>query len=168
MNENIGSPTGGTFTPVYVAITGVTATGATTFTATPVGTAAAISYCIKGKAYTKATISGGATPTTDAISGSAFTALAANQGCVFVLGLDAAANIKAAQGTVAPLDAGGNFAVRSEFPPLPDTIAPFAYIVCKNGATGSAWTFGTSNWNATGMTATPVSLMTLPGRPQVS
>ncbi len=167
MNDNLGSPTGGTFTPTYVAITAVTATATATFTATPVGTAAAISYCIKGKAYTKATITTTSPGTTDAITSAAFVALAANQGCVVVLGLDSGGNIKAAQGTVATM-AGGSFVTRSEFPVLPDTIAPFAYIVCANGATGSAWTFGTSNWNATGMTATPVSVMCLPSRPQVS
>lgn len=168
MNNNIGTPFAATFCPTYVAITGVTSTGASTFTATPVGTAAAIGYCINGKAYTKATISGGTTPTTDAITGATHVSLAANQGCVFVLGLDAAGAIKAVQGTVQALDSGGNFIARSEFPLVPDTIAAFCYIVCKNGSTGSAWAFGTSNWNATGMTATPVSVMMLPSRPQIS
>jgi len=152
----------------YVAVTGVTAQAATTFTATPVGTSAAISFMVKGKAFTKATISGGTTPTTDAITGAAHTALAASEGNVYVLGLDAGGNIKLAGGNVQKLDAAGNFVSRSEFPPMPDTIAPFAYIVCKNGSTGSAWTIGSSNWNATGMTATPVNIMALPSRPQVS
>jgi hypothetical protein len=159
---------GPTFCPTYVAVTGVTATGATTFTATPVGTAAAIGFCIKGKAYTKATISGGATPTTDAITGAAFLPLAASRACNFVLGLDSGGNIKAAQGTIVTLDPSGNLQADSEFPFLPDTMCPFAYITCKNGSTGSAWTFGSSNWNATGMTATPVSVMALPARPQAT
>lgn len=168
MNETLGVPSGGSMVTNYVAITGITATGATTFTATPVGTAAAISFMVKGKSFTKATISGGATPTTDAITAAAFVALAANQGCVFVIGLDASGNVKAAQGNVQSLDSAGSFVARSEFPSMPDTIAPLTYVVCKNGSTGTAWTFGTSNWNATGMTATPVNIMALPSRPQVS
>jgi len=85
-----------------------------------------------------------------------------------VLGLDSGGNIKAMQGPIITLDAAGNFQSAAEFPVVPDTIAAFAYIVCKNGSTGSAWTFGTSNWNATGMTATPVSIFGLPARPVTS
>jgi hypothetical protein len=43
-----------------------------------------------------------------------------------------------------------------------------SYIVVKNGSTGSNWTFGTSNWNATGITLGIQDVMTLTGRPQVS
>jgi hypothetical protein len=168
MQDTLGNFFGATMCSTYVAITGVTATGATTFTATPVGTAAAISFCIKGKAFTKATIAGGATPTTDAVTAAAFPPLAANQGTIVVLGLNAAGTILAAQGSIEGLDSGGNFQVAPQFPSLPDTMCPFAYIVVKDGATGGAWTFGTSNWNATGITATPVSVMMLPARPQTA
>ena len=169
MNENIGSPTGGTYFTNKAVTTGITGQGATTFSCTPAGTAHKMEFVVNGKACNKAAISGGATPTTDAISGLAFTALAANQGCVFVYALNAAGTISAVQGTIVPLDRSGNFvAARSEFPALPDTLAPFCYVVCKNGSTGSAWTFGTSQWIATGMTATPVDVLALPARPQVS
>lgn len=168
MNSNMGSPYGGTFNPTYVAVTGVTATGATTFTATPVGTAAAISFLIRGYIYTKATISGGATPTTDAVTGAAFVPLAASRACIVVLCLDSSGNIKAVQGPTVVLDAAGVYQSAAEFPEIPTTLCPFAFIKCKNGSTGSAWTFGTSNWNATGMTATPVSIGMIPDRPVTS
>jgi hypothetical protein len=168
MHVTANNPFGGNLCLCYVAITGVTAVGATTYTATPVGTAAAISYAIGGKTYTKATISGGATPTTDINTAAAFLPLAANQGCVVVLGLNAAGTVVAAQGSIEALDAAGGFVTAPQFPPLPENFCPFAYIVCKNGATGSAWTFSSSNWSATGMTATPVPICMLPARPQIS
>jgi len=168
MNGNLGVPSSGTYFTNSSVVTGITAQTATTFSATPAGTGAVMQYCVKGKACNKAAISGGATPTTDAVTGAAFTALAANEGCVYVYGLDAAGNIKVIAGNIQTLDSGGSFTSRSEFPVVPDTIAPFCYVVCKNGSTGSAWTFGTSNWDATGMTATPVNVLCLPARPQVS
>jgi len=166
--SNLGVPSSGTYFTNKAVTSGINATTATTFSTTPAGTSAVMQYCVKGKACNKAAISGGTTPTTDAVTGAAFTALTANQGCVYVYGLDAGGNIKAIAGTIQTLDSGGSFTSRSEFPFVPDTIAPFAYVVCKNGSTGSAWTIGTSNWDATGMTATPVDVLTLPARPQVS
>lgn len=169
MNNTQGSLYGPTMTLNYVAITAVTATGTATFTATPVGTAAAISYCVRGKAFTKATITTTSPGTTDAITGAAFLPLAASKACLVVIGLDAGGNIKSCQGPIVSVDSGGNIAPSYlEFPLVPDTIAPFCYIVCKNGSTGSAWTFGTSLWDATGMTATPVSIVAIPDRPQIS
>lgn len=152
----------------YAAITGVAATAATTYSATPVGTGAAISYSIAGKTYTKATITGGASPTTDGITAAAFPALAANSGSVFVLALDAAGNVKGYQGSVESLDASGSFMVAPQFPAIPDTVAPFAYIVVKAGSTASAWTFGASNWNATGITSASQAICELPKRPVIS
>ncbi len=152
----------------YAAITGIAATGATTFSATPVGTAAAISFQIQGKTYTKATISGGTTPTTDAVTGVTHVALAANQGSVWVLGLDSGGNIKAVQGSVESLNSSGTFVTAPQFPNLPDTIAPMAYVVVKAGATASAFAFGTSNWDATGITSTSQAIAEVPKRPQIA
>ncbi len=152
----------------YAAITGIAATGATTFTATPVGTAAAISFSIGGKTYTKAAISGGTTPTTDAVSGVAHAALAANQGTVLVLGLDSGGNIKAMQGSIESLDSSGAFVTAPQFPNLPDTICPMAYVVVKAGATASAWSAGVANWNATGITSTSQAISEIPKRPQIA
>lgn len=130
--------------------------------------ATAVNYAIKGKIYHKAVATGITTPTTDATTAAAFVALAASQGCVFVVGLDSSGNWKASQGGVQTLDSSNSFVIAPQFPAVPDTICPIAYIVCKNGSTGSAWTFGTSNWNATGMTTAAVGVCTLPDRPQIA
>lgn len=145
--------------------------------ATTWSTTGATLYCIKGKAYTTSAAASAASPTSDATTGTTFASapLAINTGTVFVWCYDgssttAATAIKVAQGTVTSLDAAGNFLTAPQFPALADTLCPFSYTVVKNGSTGSAWTFGTSNWNATGITGvtTPQDVMTLPGRPQVS
>ncbi len=143
---------------------------ATTFTTT-----GATLYAIKGKAYTTSAAASAATPTSDAVAGTTFASntLAKNYGTVFVWAYDgssttAATAIKVAQGSVVALDEAGNFLSAPQFPTIPDTLAPFAYTTVKNGSTGSAWTFGTSNWNAAGITLAHQNVMTLPGRPQVS
>jgi hypothetical protein len=43
---------------------------------------------------------------------------------------------------------------------------PFAYQLVQTAGTSSAWTFGTSNWNATGVTDAIVDISVLPDRPQ--
>lgn len=132
-----------------------------------VGTA--FNYAINGKAYNKATVTGGATPTADAVTGAAFAAISANQGSVFVFGVDSAGTVKAAQGGIEAMDKAGTFLAAPQFPTLPDTICPFGYVVVKGGATVAApWTFGTSNWNATGITVAVQDVIGIPGRPQVS
>jgi len=144
-------------------LTGISG-GATTFSTG----AAAQSYSIGGKAYSKAQVSGGTTPTTDAVSGSAIT-LIANQGLVALWCLDASGNVKVAAGGVQSLDNAGNFLIPPAFPALPDTLVPFAYHVVKGGSTTSGtWTFGSSNWNSTGLSHSVVDIMTLPDRPQTA
>jgi hypothetical protein len=147
----------------------LTASGA----ATTVGSTGTVHYCIKGKAYTTSAASSSATPTTDAVTGAAFVAVPANYGSVFVLCLDGSSStfataLKVVQGSVVALDSAGNFVVAPQFGTIPDTLCPVSYIVVKNGSTGSNWTFGTSNWNATGITLGIQDVMTLTGRPQVS
>lgn len=156
---------GGIFLAVKAGLTGISG-AATTFTTS----ATTLQYCIGGKAYTKAQVSGGATPTTDAVTGAAFVALAASKACAVVWGFDSAGNLKCAQGPIVSLDSGNNFVDGQPpaFPTLPDTICPIAYTLHKNGSTGSAWTFGTSNWNATGMTNVVQDVLVLPDRPQTS
>ena len=162
------------------------ATLAASGAATTWSTTGATLYAIKGKAYTTSAASSAASPTSDAALGTTFASntLAANQGTVFVWCYDgssttAATAIKVCQGSEEALDASGNFLKAPDFPGIPDTLAPdfpglsdtlapFAYTVVKNGSTGSAWTFGTSNWNATGITLAHQDVMTLPGRPQVA
>lgn len=154
--------------PITGCLSKVTLAAGTTTTISTTGTT---TFAIKSKAYTKAAITNGATPTTDALTGSAFTGITANQGTVVVIGLDKDGNIKAAQGSVESLDVSGNFVLAPSFPNIPDTMCPIGYIVLKGGSTLSGtWTFGSSNLSSvTGMTYTFVDvLLGMPERPQVS
>jgi hypothetical protein len=129
---------------------------------------AAILYSLDGKAYSKAQVSGGTTPSTDGNTGLPIN-LTANFGTVVVWALDKDGNVKVYQGDEEALSASGSFNRAPEFPALPDTVAPFAYSVHKAGSTTSGtWTFGSSNWNATGVTHAVQDVMELPSRPQVS
>jgi hypothetical protein len=140
-------------------------------TTTTISTTGTTTFVIKGKAYTKSAITNGATPTTDAATGSAFTGITANQGTVVVVGLDSSGAVKATQGSVQALDSAGNFVNAPQMPYVPDTICPIGYIVLRGGSTLSGtWTFGSSNLSSvTGMTYTFVDVaLGLPDRPQVS
>ena len=144
-------------------------------TTTTFSTTGSTLYCIKGKAFTTSAAANAATPTTDAATGTTFTAVAVGYGCAFVLCYDgtsttAATAIKVVQGPQQALDASGIFINAPQFPGIPDTLCPFAYLITKVGSTGSAWTFGSSNLAGppTGVTHTFVDVMVLPGRPQVS
>lgn len=153
--------------PLTLCLSKVTLAAGTTTTISTTGTT---TYGLKGKAYTKAAITNGATPTTDAATGAAFTGITANQGTVVVIGLDSSGAIKAAQGSVESLDASGAFILAPKFPVIPDTMCPIGYIVLKGGSTlVGTWTFGSSNLSGvTGMTYTFVDIVTLPDRPQIS
>lgn len=131
-------------------------------------TANAIDYAINGKLYAKAAVTDGTTPTTDANTGDAFTALAASQTCVFVWLLTSDGTVKVAQGEIEDLQANDDYEDGGipQFPAIPDDHCPFAYQVVKNKSTGSSWTFGSGNWNATGIEDLIVNCMHLPDRPQ--
>jgi len=129
-------------------------------------TTVTITYCINGKAYTKAAITSGTTPTTDVNTGGAFPALTANQGAVAVWGLNAAGTVQVAMSEVYDLDESGDFEVSPQFPPIPEDFCPFAYQLLKAGSTAGTIAFGTSNWNATGFTNSIQNVLTLPDRPQ--
>lgn len=151
------------YTTTKAGLTGISG-GATTYSTG----ADAIKFAIDGKAYSKAQVSGGATPTTDGNTGAGIT-LTANNGTVVVWGLNASGTVSVYQGSEESLDSAGDFIVAPQFPRLPDTVAPFAYTIHKAGSTTvGTWDFGTDNWNATGMTHTVVDVMQLPSRPQVS
>lgn len=149
-------------------------------TTTTFSTTGATLYSIGGKAYTTSAAANAATPTTDAVTGDAFTAIAASKGSVFVFCYDgtsatAATAIKVVQGEVTDLTtaADGNdatFMMAPEFPPIPDTLTPFGYVITKVGASGSAWTFGVSNLAGPPSNVKHLfqSVMVLPSRPQVS
>lgn len=140
-------------------------------TTTTFSTTGATLFCVDGKAHTAAAKTNEANPTTDANTGAAFVPVAADNGSVFVIGYNTASTpaVKVMQGTVEPLDAGGNFVRAPLFPAIPGDVAPFAYMVIKVAAGGTTWTYGTSNSaSVTGVTYTRQDVMTLPARPQVA
>lgn len=132
-------------------------------------------FAIKGKAYSKASASNQATPTTDITTGAAFVAVAPGYGCVFVIGLDSGGNIRVAQGPQQIMDgntagASASFIISPQFPIVPDTVCPIGYLVTKVGTSGVAWAFGSSNLAGppSNVLHTFVDVVTLPDRPQVS
>lgn len=66
--------------------------------------------------------------------------------------------------------ASANFITAPQFPAIPSRLCPFGYVVTKVGASGSAWTFGTSNLAGppSNVLHTFVNVMTMPDRPQVA
>ena len=147
-------------------ITGTTSTYTTTVTT--VG-------AINGKFVTTlAAQTNTASPTTDANTSAAFPALQPNQCAAFVFGQTAAGAIALVQGPIIPTYVGvtttvGAFIQAPQFPPLPDNFLPLAYGVVRTAPSASAWTLGTSNWTASGVSVTTFSnVMVLPNRPQIS
>jgi hypothetical protein len=155
--------------PITLGPIRATLAAGTTTTLSNTGTMA---YAIRSKGYSASAWSNTATPTTDINSGAAFTGVLRNKGCVYVVGLNAAGQMKVAQGTIEALDASGNFINAPQFPGLPNDFAPVGYIVIKAGVTAdntTGWVFGTSNMSSvTGITYTFVDAPALPDRPQVS
>ena len=142
----------------------LTGTGAETVYDTTV----IIEFAINGKAYRKAAVADGTTPTTDGNTAAAMT-LTAGYGTVVVWGLNSSGTVSCYKGSTEALDASGAFINAPQFPSIPNSICPFAYTILKGGSTLSGtWTFGSSNWNAIGMTATHVNVFVLPDRPQVA
>jgi hypothetical protein len=117
-------------------------------------TTGATIYAIKGLIYSTAAAANAATPTLDANTGKAFLPVGANKGSVFVVCYDgqatAANAIKVVQGSIEDLDgvasgANAKFAnALPNWPAIPGHLCPIGYIVTKVGASGAAWTFGTS------------------------
>jgi len=130
-------------------------------------TATVVRGSIGGKFVTElAAQTNTATPTTQG-DGSAFTALAASEASVYVACLTAAGAIAVFQGGVEALDTGNAIVRAPAFPSIDlETYMPFGYVVILNGSTGSAWTFGASNWAATGVVDTFTDITCLPSRPQ--
>jgi len=153
-----------------------TKAGLTAGTTTTYTTANTVQFCVKGKAASKSAVTNGATPTTDGATGSAFSAIAAGYGSVFVFGFDVNGNIKVMQGSVEALDgsttsgATAKFVRAPQFPAIPDTVCPFGYATVLVGSAGSAWTFGASNLAGppSNVGINFVDCLTLPERPQVA
>lgn len=142
-------------------------------TTTTYSTTGTTQYSINGKAYSKAAVTNGATPTTDIVTGAAFVALTASKGCKFVFGYDASGTVRVAQGAIVDLDGAADGANAlfikgaPPLPPVPDDFAPFAYCETKVGASGSTWTFGSSNLAGppSNVLHTFTDVTTLPTRP---
>lgn len=141
----------------------LTATGAETVYDTTV----AISYSIDGVAYAKAAVTDGATPTTDVVSGSAFDGVTADQARCYVWTLDSAGAVGLIEGEVSTVDGETDILEKKlQFPPVPGSLTPFAYMVYQTDGTASGTLRpGTDNWNATGLTVSITNVHRLPSRP---
>jgi hypothetical protein len=134
-------------------------------------TTATITFCVNGALKAKTAVTDGVTPTTDGNTGAAFNAVGPDQVSVFVWGLNASGTVSLYQGSVEDVDGDTDVALTyPQFPSIPDTITPFAYTIYQTTGASSASGLrpGTSNWNATGLTATHVNIATLPQRPVIS
>ena len=94
---------GNTFHCSKAGLTGISG-GATTYTTS----ATALMFAIRGKAFTKAQVSGGATPTTGGISGAAIT-LTAGFGRAVVWAVNAAGTVAVFEGPIVALDGANAF-----------------------------------------------------------
>ncbi len=149
-------------------LTGISG-AATTYTTN----ALTLPYAIRGKAYTKAQVSGGTTPTTDSAPGvnnGLTILLTAGFGRIVVWGVNAAGTVQVCAGPIVALDSANAFILASQFPSLPLDFCPCAYTLHKAGSTVvGTWQFGVSNWNATGMVHVVQDLaLGMPDRPQNS
>ena len=135
-------------------------------------TTATTAHVIGGKyGTTLAAQTNTATPTTDVNTSAAFDAQGDDTACAYVFGVNAAGAIKVAQGAVVATQVGvtttaGDLIVPPPFPPLPDDFCPIGYVLIRSAPSASAWTFGSSNWDATGITDHWYNVATLPSRPQ--
>lgn len=155
---------GGTFATT---VAGLTATGGVnTFS-----TANVLHYSIDGDAFTKAAVTNAATPTVDVVSGKAITLTAGNAIAV-AWGINDAGNFFVIGskpvvwdgGTVAPSFGFGNQV--PETPQFERPYAMFAITMLKaSSALVGTWTFGTSLWNATGLTVAHHNVLLPPPRP---
>lgn len=162
-------PTNTTFNGVNFCTTSGALTGAGAETV--YNTTATINYCIDGRFYSKTAITDGVTPTTDGNTGAAFDAVLPDKACVLVWGLNAAGTVSLYQGPIVDVD-GDTDVLKSaaQFPSIPSNVCPFAYTLYQTNGTSSAAGLlpGTSNWNASGLTATHRNLLTMPSKPVAS
>lgn len=138
---------------------------------------AVASQCVIGGKFTVALATNSnqsETPTTDATTGAAFVAMTENKACAFVFGVNAAGTLVASQGPITATETGitttvGAFKLAPQFPALPDDFCPIAYTLVRTAPDAADWTFGTSNWGASGVTVSAfIDVSELPERPQTS
>jgi len=145
-------------------------------TTSTITAATATTYAIQGKTYTKTLGSNQTHPTTDATTGAAFVAVQPGYGCALVYGFDSSGNIECVQGQPQALtgstdgsNAACKFITAPNFAAIPDDFCPVGYVILKVGSAASAFTPGSSSWNAANVgTNTGISVTTLPPRPQVA
>lgn len=159
MSSNLNSAIqGGNITLTTAGITGLSGAATTYSTG-----ATAMSFMNDGKFLTKTQVSSGATPTTDGVTGLAFKAQAANTACAYLWSITAGGTHRLSQGPIQSYTDTTAGSTPCPLPQIPSNDTPFAYVVIKNGSTGSNWTIGSSNWNATGITVdTPVNICNVP------
>tara|TARA_R110000803_G_scaffold5230_6_gene17355 strand:+ start:8486 stop:8962 length:477 start_codon:yes stop_codon:yes gene_type:complete len=157
LNPNLNL--GGT---VSLANTSVIAGTTSTYT-----TGAASVHVIDGKFGTAlAAQTNTASPTTDATTGTAFVALADDEACTLVFGVNLAGAIQLSQGAKTNIEPGTTtLLITPPFPSLPNDFCPIGYAIIKNDS-GSAFTTGTTSWSAIDSTFVDVAMM--PDRPQAS
>jgi len=144
MSLALQNASGGNFCLSNYTLTGLSG-AATTFTSI------AVPISIRGAAFTRAINTAAASPTTDAVTAAAMT-LVANQARVFCFGANAAGSNQVIAGPVAAWTDTTALSTEVKMPSLPDTFALCATVVIKGGSTTvGTWTFGSSNWNATGI-----------------
>lgn len=152
------------------------ATGLTKGTTSTYTTTATSETSINGKRSTGlAAQTNTATPTTDARTGAGFIAQTDNTAAAYVFGITAAGAIAVCQGAIEPTEVGvtttaGAFKNNPQFPTLPDNFCSIGYLYVRTAPSASDFTFGTSSWTATGVTASAVTEVdgSLPDRPQTT
>ena len=144
-------------------------------------------YCIRGKAYTQATVTNVQPSIIDLTTGVTLAGIAAGFGAAILIGATSSESttLRMIQGEAKPLEANtaaytpGDFVDAPQFGPMPDDFCPFGYVIVKvatDFTSGASYIFGSSNTTATGAQAaaatahanTFTSIMTLPDRPQTS
>lgn len=160
---------------IYGATFGTIKTGLIKGTTSSYTTTVTSAGMINGKYVTGlAAQTNAATPTTDAVTGAAFVPLSDNQSTVLVIGQKADSTVQMAQGSIVPTQVGvtttaGDFINAPQFPILPDDFMVFGYALVRTAPSAAAFTAGTSEWAATGITASQfVQCGVLPDRPQTS
>jgi len=154
--------------------------GAVAGTTNTMTTTVASECSLRGKFTTALAVltNSATTPTLDANTGVAFvpivsTSADGGQACCYVFGVNNAGTLVAAQGASTPTELGvtttvGRFLLAPQFPPIPNDFCPFAYTVVRTSPTGNTFTFGTTNWTASGITCSVFrNISQLPDRPQI-
>ena len=138
-------------------------------------TAATTAFTINGKwGTTLGAQTNTASPTLDAVTGVAFTAITSNNCACLVWGTTLAGAIAVCQGPSVATAAGvtttvGAFIAAPQFPALPEDFCPMAYQIVRVSPTGSSFTMGSTSWTASGITCTTMkNIATLPDRPQIA